>query len=283
MSDGNELNYKRIETAIEYIKHNFKEQPSLNDIADVVGLSNYHFQRLFAHWAGVSPKKFIQYLSLEYAKKLLAQNAMSLEETAYATGFSGSSRLHDLFVNIEAMTPGDYKKGGMNLSINYSFSSTLFGNIIVASTSKGICYMAFGEEKLTAFEALHTCFPNANFVEQTDDFQYSALSIFSLNWNDIDHIKLHIKGTDFQLKVWEALLSLPLGGLASYGQIAKTINQPQAFRAVGSAIGSNPVAFVIPCHRVIQKNGDIGGYMWGNTRKSAIIAWEASKLDHKAN
>ena len=278
MTEYEQQNYQRIAIAIEYIKANFKDQPSLEKMADIVGLSPSHFQRLFTDWAGVSPKKFIQYLSLDYSKKLLKEDKASLLDTAYATGLSGSSRLHDLFINIESMTPGDYKKGGENLSINYSFSDSPFGKVIIASTVIGICHIAFEYNEELALENLQSQFPNAKFINQLDNLQRNALNLFSSDWNDTDKIKLHLKGTDFQLKVWETLLKLPLGHLTTYGTIADKINRPKASRAVGTAIGNNPVAFLIPCHRVIQQSGNLGGYMWGETRKSAIIGWEAAQL-----
>jgi len=283
MSDIQELHYKRIAVAIEYIKTHFKDQPSLEELANVVGLSPSHFQRLFSEWAGVSPKKFIQYLSLDYSKKLLKEDRASLLDTAYATGLSGSSRLHDLFINIESMTPGDYKKGGENLSINYSFTQSPFGKIIIASTSLGVCHIAFENDETVAISKLQSSFPNASYQKITDDFHLDALKIFKSDWNHTEKIKLHLKGTDFQLKVWETLLTLPLGSLTTYGSIAKKIDKPKASRAVGTAIGSNPVAFLIPCHRVIQQSGNLGGYMWGETRKSAIIAWEASQSVKRNN
>jgi len=175
------------------------------------------------------------------------------------------------------MTPGEFKNGGENLVINYSFAETLFGKIIVASTSKGICHMFFEEGEKKAYSNLKLYFPNAQFHQILDVSQQNALGIFQMNWKQLDKIKLHLKATDFQLKVWEALLKVPHGKLASYSTIAKNIEQPKASRAVGTAIASNPVAFIIPCHRVIQVTGKIGGYRWGETRKSAIIAWEASK------
>lgn len=279
MTDNDQLNYQRISIAIEYIKTHFKDQPSLEELANVVGLSPSHFQRLFTDWAGVSPKKFIQYLSLDYSKKLLKEDQASLLDATYETGLSSSGRLHDLFINIESMTPGDYKKGGENLSINYSFVETPFGRVITASTTIGICHIAFEEDQDKAFEKLKSQFPNANYQENTDDFQKQAVHFFSADWSQTDQIKLHLKGTEFQLKVWETLLTLPMGNLTTYGAIANKINKPKASRAVGTAIGSNPIAFLIPCHRVILQSGNLGGYMWGETRKSAIIAWEASKLD----
>lgn len=277
-----ETNYNRIATAIEFIRNNFKQQPSLEQIAKEVHLSSFHFQKLFLDWAGVSPKNFLQYISINYAKKLLKDKQTNLFDTAYRTGLSGTGRLHDLFIKIEGMTPGEYKNGGKNLTINYNFFKSPFGNIIVASTQKGICYMAFFDNKQNAITKLKKYFPNSHFKQDTDPFQKNALSIFNHDWSKINQIKLHLKGTDFQLKVWEALLKIPAGKLSTYGNIAKTIKKPDASRTVGTAIGKNPIAFLIPCHRVIQSTGKIGGYMWGSARKTAIIGWEAAKINKTA-
>jgi AraC family transcriptional regulator of adaptative response/methylated-DNA-[protein]-cysteine methyltransferase len=279
MADTQHINYERIAAAIDYIKLHFKDQPSLNEIAGVVGLSAFHFQRLFSQWAGVSPQKFIHYLSIEYAKQLLKDNQSTLLDTAYETGLSGTSRLHDLFVNIEGMTPGEFKNGGENLVINYCFADSPFGKLIVASTAKGICQMCFEEDEAQALSNLKAHFPNAKYHQVVDAFQQSALLIFQKDWQQLDQIKLHLKGTDFQLKVWESLLKIPLGTVSTYGAMAESIDRPKAARAVGTAIGRNPVAFLIPCHRVIQASGNLGGYMWGETRKSAIVGWEAAKVN----
>ncbi|MFC4232100.1 methylated-DNA--[protein]-cysteine S-methyltransferase [Parasediminibacterium paludis] len=278
MTESKTLQYSKIADAINYIKTNFQTQPSLDDIAASVHLSPFHFQRLFTEWAGVSPKKFLQYISIQHAKSLLQKPTATLFDTAAETGFSSSSRLHDLFVNIEGMTPGEYKNGGEHLQIKYSFANTMFGDIIIAATEKGVCYIAFIEDNAVGFTDLQSHFPKANFIEQKNELQEQALHIFSRNWTDLQEIKLHLKGTDFQIKVWEALLKIPMGQLITYGDIANTINSPKASRAVGTAIGSNPVAFLIPCHRVIQATGNIGGYMWGTTRKTAIIGWEAATI-----
>lgn len=279
MNTQENINYNRIADAIDYIKANFKEQPNLDEVAEKVHLSPFHFQRLFSDWAGTSPKKFLQYTSLEHAKKLLKENQATISETAYETGLSGTSRLHDLFVNIEGMTPAEYKNGGKNLDINYSFAESPFGNIIVASTQKGVCFMAFAEDKAIGFHDLKNKFPNATFYKKLDLAQQNSLFIFQNDWSKLSEIKLHLKGTDFQLKVWETLLKIPMGQLSTYGTIANQIQEPNASRAVGTAIGSNPVAFLIPCHRVIQSSGIFGGYMWGNTRKTAIIGWEGAQVN----
>lgn len=279
-------NYDRVATAIEYIKTHFKEQPDLNEVAGKVHLSPFHFQRLFSDWAGVSPKKFLQYLSIEHAKGMLKDQGSTLFDTAYETGLSGTSRLHDLFTSIEGMTPGEYKNGGEALSINYSFAESPFGEIMVASTPKGICHLAFVASAATdpgtdneagALADLHARFPHARYRQTVDLIQQNALYIFSQDWSRLSEIKLHLKGTPFQLKVWEALLNIPMGHLATYSSISKEIGQPTASRAVGSAVGSNPVAFLIPCHRVIRSTGETGEYHWGSTRKSVMIGWEAAK------
>lgn len=271
------INYNRIAKAIEYIKTHFQQQPNLDDVAEEVHLSPAHFQRLFTEWAGTSPKKFLQYISVEHAKRILTENKATLFDTAFETGLSSTSRLHDLFINVEGMTPAEYKNGGKDLAINYSFAESPFGNLIVASTAKGVCYMAFEDDEVTALNNLKSKFPNASFQQKLDLLQQNALFIFQNDWSKLPEIKLHLKGTDFQLKVWESLLKIPMGGMSTYGSIAGQIGAPNASRAVGSAIGSNPVAFLIPCHRVIQSTGTFGGYMWGPTRKAAILGWEGAK------
>jgi AraC family transcriptional regulator of adaptative response/methylated-DNA-[protein]-cysteine methyltransferase len=277
MSEQSNLNYNRIAEAIDYINANFQEQPNLDMVAEKVHLSPFHFQRLFTDWAGVSPKKFLQYISVAHAKQVLKNRHASLSDAALETGLSGTGRLHDLFVNIEGMTPGEFKNGGELLTINYSYAESPFGNIIVASTQKGICYMAFAGDEKTGFQNLQAQFPKAALKQVVDMIQQNALYIFTRDWSKLAEIKLHLKGTPFQLKVWETLLKIPLGQLYTYGEVAASIEKPTASRAVGSAIGDNPVAFLIPCHRVIQSTGSIGQYHWGSTRKTAIIGWEAAR------
>jgi AraC family transcriptional regulator, regulatory protein of adaptative response / methylated-DNA-[protein]-cysteine methyltransferase len=279
MDTQENINYGRIAEAINYIRANFKQQPSLEAVAEKVHLSPFHFQRLFTEWAGTSPKKFLQYISIEHAKSLLKDNQVTLFDAAYATGLSGTSRLHDLFITIEGMTPAEYKNGGINLVIHYSFADSPFGSLMVASTLKGICYMAFGDDNKQSLDDLKKNFPNASFHQRVDLMQQNALYIFRNDWSKLPAIKLHLKGTDFQLKVWETLLKIPMGKLSTYGSIAQQINKPNASRAVGTAIGNNPVAFLIPCHRVIQSSGTFDGYRWGNTRKTAMIGWEGAKTD----
>jgi len=269
--------YEKIEKVILFLQQHFTKQPDLQEIAKQAYLSPFHFQRLFKEWAGVSPKKFVQFLSVEYAKHLLNQN-LTLSETSYQLGLSGTSRLHDLFIGIEGMTPGEFKNGGEGLIIRYSFGKSPFGEVIIASTNKGICHLAFIKEQSIGINNLINLFPKAHFIKKDDAIQTDALHFFNNDWNDIKQIKLHLKGTPFQLKVWQSLLQIPFGKLTTYGQIASDIKQENAFRAVGTAIGSNPIAYLIPCHRVIKSSGIIGEYRWGGFLKKAIIGWEAAKV-----
>jgi len=277
METQQEVDYKRIAEAIEFLRLNYKRQPTLEEAAEHVNLSPFHFQRMFTDWAGVSPKQFLQYLSIEHAKSILKDKQVSLFDTAFKTGLSGTGRLHDLFIKIEGMTPGEYKNGGEQLHINYSFAESPFGTILVASTTKGICYMAFADgNDDEAIAELKSKFPNAHYTQFLDAIQQNALFIFSQDWSKLSDIKLHLKGTPFQLKVWETLLKVPVGGLTTYGSLAGDLQNPNASRAVGSAVGDNPVAFLIPCHRVIRSTGETGQYHWGSQRKGAMLGWEAA-------
>lgn len=278
MSEQENLNYERIAKAIQHISSNFKEQPSLDEIAEHVHLSPYHFQRIFKEWAGVSPKQFLKYTSVQHAKMLLKEAGATLFDTAMETGLSGTSRLHDLFISLEGMTPGEYKNDGENLVINYSYAQSPFGSVTIASTQKGLCHVAFIEDEEKGLYELKQQFPKATYHQRVDQTQVNALMIFANDWSQISEIKLHLKGTNFQLKVWESLLKIPKGKLATYGSIAEDIGKPKASRAVGTAIGSNPIAYLIPCHRVIQSSGQLGGYRWNPTRKTAIIGWEVARV-----
>ncbi len=271
-------NYQRVADAIAYLQQNLKSQPTLDEVAERVCLSPFHFQRLFVEWAGVSPKKFLQYISLQHARRLLANPSATLFDVAHETGLSGTSRLHDLFIGIEGMTPGEYKNGGERLTINYHFAASPFGTILVASTAKGVCYLGFADDQLAALGELRQQLPKAQYQQRADDLQQNALSVFTRDWSCLPQIKLHLKGTDFQLRVWETLLKTPAGRLTTYGSIARHINQARASRAVGSAVGSNPVAFLIPCHRVIRSSGAFGQYHWGSVRKTAMIGWESAQV-----
>ncbi len=269
--------YKRIANSIHYLTENFKRQPSLEELAKAARLSPYYFQRIFKEWAGISPKKFLQYVSLSHAKKLLIASKPNMLDTSYELGLSGPGRLHDLFINIEGMAPGEYKEGGKSLEIHYSISTSPFGKLLIASTSKGICLIDFLEHEEQANPKITAQFPNALIKNQKDDYQQKAMQFFTQDWPPKTPVKLHLKGTNFQLKVWEALLRIPMGSLSTYGQLAAGIEKPKAARAVGSAIGNNPIAYLIPCHRVIQSSGIIGEYKWGSERKMAMIGWESAK------
>ena len=279
MNEQAALDYRRIAEAIAYIQQNHVSQPTLEEIAEKVNLSPFHFQRLFTRWAGVSPKKFLQYSTVQYAKCILSGGEASLFEAAHASGLSGTGRLHDLFVNIEGMTPGEFKKKGEQLDVLYAYALTLFGEVLIASTLKGICYIGFADDRRSAYEDLVSRFQNASFSEGSTAMHAEVLKVFGSDWTDLSKVKLHLKGTDFQLKVWEALLKIPSGAMSTYGGLAKSIDCPKASRAVGTAIGSNPIAFLIPCHRVIQSTGLVGGYMWGSDRKRVLLSWEAAQLE----
>lgn len=275
----NESHYTTVAKAIAYIQDHFHQQPDLDEVAAHVHLSPFHFQRLFTEWAGVSPKKFLQYTSVNYAKQLLAEQQATLFETADATGLSGTGRLHDLFVQIESMTPGDYKNGGAALQIDYAFHTTSFGTVLIANTNKGICHLHFSDFPEEACSDLFSSFPNARFKEKTTDFQNEAAQCIRDLTIPESPIRLHLKGTPFQLKVWEALLQIPFGEITSYGKLASEIGMPTASRAVGTAIGDNPIAFLIPCHRVLQSSGKKGGYRWGLPRKSLLLGKEAVSIN----
>lgn len=271
-----DFHYSTIEKAIRYIRTHFKEQPSLEDIAQHVHVSPSHFQKLFTDWAGVSPKSFLSHVSVNYAKYLLRERQLSLFETAHETGLSGTGRLHDLFVTIEGMTPGEFKNNGQHLNIYYDAYPSLFGNVLIASTDKGICFVHFYENKQKAIENLRNEFPEATFKNEKKPSHDDVIKVIE-GLPTKNKINLHVKGSPFRLKVWNALLSVPEGQLTTYKHIAVQAQSPDASRAVGSAIGANPVAYLIPCHRVIRNDGGLGGYMWGPDRKCVMIAHEKSK------
>lgn len=272
--------YYRISEALKYIGENQQTQPNLEQVAEQVHLSPFHFQRLFSEWAGVSPKKFLQYLSVENAKAVLKNQHASVYDAAFEAGLSGTGRLHDLFVNIEGMTPGQYKNGGENLTIQYSLQECQFGNYLIASTQAGICNLLFFEKNSgPVIEELHAHWPNARLIEAHSPHDQSVAAFFNGSFQKEQSIRLHLKGTDFQIKVWEALLKIPEAALTNYAGIAKLIEKESAHRAVGTAIGKNPIAYLIPCHRVIKSVGKIGEYRWGSQRKKAMIGWEQAKND----
>ena len=270
--------YYRIEKAIAYLKKNAHHQPALGDVAASVHLSDYHFQRMFSRWAGISPKRFLQYITKEYAKKLLG-NACSVMDTAYDTGLSGGSRLHDLFVVCEAVTPGEYKRGGEGLEIYYGCHPSPFGYCLLGATERGICYLKFQPDGRInpSVQGLRERWPNADIVFKPKRSHVLVKKIFDFHPNaGVAPLSLYVKGSNFQLKVWEALLKIPLGNVVSYEDVARQINKPKAARAVGNAVGKNPIPFLIPCHRVIRKIGEFGNYDGGKERKKAILGWEAA-------
>ena len=277
-----DYNFERIAEAIRYIESNRKRQPSLEDVARHVCLSPFHFQRMFTAWAGISPKRFLEYLNVEYAKRILAQSRLSLLTAANEVGLSSTSRLHDLFVHIEGMTPGEYQRGGAGLSLHYVLARSPFGQTIIASTAKGISYIAFADKgKEEAVATLQRAFPLATLSEQADEHNSRAAGVFRLDWGNVGEVRLHLRGTNFQIKVWESLVRVPAGRLTTYSQLAQAVGSPKAVRAVGSAVAGNPVALLIPCHRVIRSTGGFGNYHWRPERKAAIIGWEAAHCGAK--
>lgn len=272
-----DYNFERIAEAIRYIESNRKRQPSLEDVARHVCLSPFHFQRMFTAWAGISPKRFLEYLNVEYAKRILATSRLSLLTAANEVGLSSTSRLYDLFVHIEGMTPGEYRSGGASLRLHYVLARSPFGQTIIASTAKGISYIAFADKgKEEAVATLQRAFPLATLSEQADEHNSRAAGVFRLDWGNVGEVRLHLRGTNFQIKVWESLVRVPAGRLTTYSQLAQAVGSPKAVRAVGSAVAGNPVALLIPCHRVIRSTGGFGNYHWRPERKAAIIGWEAA-------
>ena len=271
------IDYYRVAEAIEYLTDNFKSQPDLNDVARQVHLSPSHFQRIFTEWAGVSPKKFMQYLSLDYLRERIF-DTQNLNQAADLVGFSTQSRVYDLFVSIEGVTPNEYKTFGQGLEIQYGFHQTPFGECFIALTEKGICALSFVDEtnKEQTFQAFMDKWQAAKLVLNTVYTEGVVQKVFDPTATDKIHV--WVQGTNFQLKVWEALLKIPQGSVSTYQKIADNIENPKAVRAVGTAIGSNPIAFLIPCHRVIKSTGIIGEYHWGSTRKKAILGWEMAKV-----
>ena len=270
--------YRRIERAITFIEQNRERRPGLAEISRAAGLSEFHFQRLFSRMVGISPKKYEQYLTKEAAKALLDQSE-NLLDSSLDVGLSGPGRLHDLFVTCEAVTPGEYKSRGQGLDMRYGFHSTPFGEALLAVTDRGICALFFaGEgERPAALGRLREDWNNARCVQDRAATGGIVQRIFAPVSSAKGPLTLYLRGTNFQVKVWEALLTIPAGQLTTYERIARSIGRPGALRAVGSAVGRNPVAFVIPCHRVIRKSGEMGGYHWGVERKRLILAWESGK------
>jgi AraC family transcriptional regulator of adaptative response/methylated-DNA-[protein]-cysteine methyltransferase len=270
--------YARIEQAIRYIDKNAPRQPDLKEVASQIGLSEYHFQRLFTRWAGISPKRFLQFLTSQHAKSLLSRSG-SLLDVTYAAGLSSPGRLHDLFVQTEAVTPGEYKSKGAGVEIIYGFHPSPFGDCLLALTGRGICFLAFVEnDRSTALEGLRQAWPNAKLSESPSSTAPVLEKIFSPR--STVPIPVHLRGTNFQIKVWEALLRLPPGQLTTYQALAELVRSPSAARAVGNALARNPLAYLIPCHRVLQKTGHFGNYRYGPARKKAILGWEMAQAEN---
>lgn len=271
--------YDRIEKTIRYLEKHFQEQPSLEEMARLVHLSAFHFQRLFQRWAGVSPKQFVQYLTAQQAKQRLLESR-SVLEAAYDAGLSGPGRLHDLMVTVEAMTPGEVKARGKGMKIEWGVHATPFGEVFLALTPRGICGLSFleNENSKKSFLQFQKQWPQAELVKNAGSTLKVIRRIFGAGAQQKD-IKILLRGTEFQLKVWKALLKIPAGFVQSYQDIAKEIKKTGASRAVGTAVGQNAIAYLIPCHRVIRETGVLGDYRWGSTRKKAMLGWEATRAD----
>jgi AraC family transcriptional regulator of adaptative response/methylated-DNA-[protein]-cysteine methyltransferase len=272
--------YRTVADAIRFLREHHRAQPDLETVASAVGLSPFHFQRLFTRWAGVSPKRFLQFLTLDEARDRLRASEPVLE-AAWSTGLSGAGRLHDLFVATIGTTPGEYKTGGQDLVIQFGLVETPFGTALLGFTHRGICHLAFLDDEDTdgrqAYSALRDAWPLSDLRENPGEARRLVQAIFARPLSFPGGLSLHLKGTNFQLQVWEALLRIPPGAVTSYGRLARAMHRPGAARAVGSAVAMNPVAWLIPCHRVIREAGGLGGYRWGPIRKQTILAWEGAQ------
>lgn len=284
--------YERIAKAIAFMRQNHLNQPDLATVAQHIGLSEYHFQRLFTQWAGISPKRFLQYLTIEYAKSKIDQT-QSLLDLTLDVGLSSPGRLHDLFVNLEAMSPGEFKAGGAGLQIHYGIHDTPFGKTLIATTARGVCNLHFLDvaDQLTVEQTLRRSWSNAEIIHDVKATQPlhdlifdSSISRDSTKWTlrEQKSLTVLVKGTNFQIQVWRALLNVPFGGMTTYQSVAEMIGRPTATRAVGTAVGNNPIGYLIPCHRVLRASGELGGYRWGLERKTAILGWEASRASYES-
>ena len=273
------LDYQRIEKAIVYLQAHYLEQPDLTTLAQAAHMSDFHFQRVFTRWAGISPKRFLQFLTLEHAKQQLTQSKPVLE-AALDSGLSSPGRLHDLFVSAEAVTPGEFKTRGHEVEIDYGFHPTRFGPCLLGVTRRGICWLSFLGDKgeRESLSELRAHWSGARLSERPKATSQAANQIFSNSPKpENSRPGLLLMGTNFQLKVWQAMLKIPVGGLVSYETIGGLISAPTASRAIGAAVGANTIAYLIPCHRVIRKTGLVGGYRWGEARKRAMLGWEAAR------
>lgn len=274
------VDYALVAAAIHYLEEHFRDQPSLEDVAAALHLSPFHLQRVFTRWAGISPKRFLQFLTLDYAKARLAA-ADSILDASYEAGLSGPGRLHDLFVTLEAVTPGEYKSQGAGLDIYVGRHATPFGDCLLATTPRGIVALNFADDETQweeALAALHHDWAAAQIHHDAAVTAPLAAAIFDTTRETAPSqpLRVLVKGTNFQIKVWEALLQIPSGAVCTYADVARAIDHPTAVRAVGGAVGANAVAYLIPCHRVIRQGGVVRGYRWGSTRKRAMLGWEAA-------
>lgn len=280
MATQEETNYRLIEKVIDYMRGCNYTQQNPDEAARQMQLSPVQFEQLFSQWAGVSPGMFFKYISVEYARQILKGRQPNLFDSNIQQALSDTENLHDSLITIEAMTPREYKSRGKNLSIDCEYIDTPFGKPLAASTGKGICYLAFVDNEEVVLDDLTGSFPNAKFFRRFSMYIEAVQQFFKGEKDALTHLKLHLQGTPFQLKVWNALLKIPAGSLTTYGKLAAQVDQPEASRAVGTAVGKNPVAFLIPCHRVIRSSGVVEGYRWGTTRKVAMIGWEAAKVSN---
>lgn len=274
--------YTRIERAISFLDAHAREQPDLDTVAAAAGLSPYHFQRLFRRWAGISPKRFLQFLTAGHARELLARAHGTLD-SALASGLSGTGRLHDLMVNVYAATPGELRGGGANLTLRYGYAPTPFGDCLTACTARGICHLAFADDgRREAMDTLTARWPRARFERDSAGTERLVRRLFApAAPRGHKPLALHLHGTNFQIRVWEALVRIPSAAVLSYENLAQALGTPGATRAVASAVAANSVALLIPCHRVIRKSGAFGEYRWGTTRKQALLAWEAAHANNR--
>ncbi|PIT98957.1 MAG: 6-O-methylguanine DNA methyltransferase [Bdellovibrionales bacterium CG10_big_fil_rev_8_21_14_0_10_45_34] len=264
--------YERIEKVIRFLDSNYKAQPSLHELSNVAGLSEFHFQRLFCRWTGATPKSFVQYLTARHAKQLLSESRDILS-TSLDSGLSGPSRLHDLIVSIEAVTPGEFKAKGSGVEIRYGFHETPFGKCLLGVTKRGVCHLTFVDLGLAdAVSQMKESWPNASFKSAKAETAKVIRQMFKKS--SAGKLSLFVRGTPFQIKVWEALLRIPEGSVVSYSHLAKLAGAKGASRAVGSAVGQNAISYLIPCHRVIRETGAFGEYRWGTNRKRAVLIWE---------
>jgi AraC family transcriptional regulator, regulatory protein of adaptative response / methylated-DNA-[protein]-cysteine methyltransferase len=274
LATSNSRDYRRVASIIHWLDQHHEDQPTLKEMATAAGISEYSLQRLFSRWAGISPKRFLQFLTLEHNKSLL-RSSHSILSAGEASGLSSVSRVHDLFVTCHAMTPGEYRRGGAGLEIRYGFHDSPFGECLAAANGRGLCNLLFvAENRDEAFRNLRSQWPAASLLQDQQATRPYITRAFSPDWSTDDPLYVNLKGTGLQIQVWQALLQIPEGRLVSYEDLARASGAPRAVRAVANAVARNPIHYLIPCHRVIRKTGAFGGYGGGPARKKALIAWE---------